>query len=46
MVLYLVCAAKEAAALVRYPGQAPNTTQKIVLAALGGCVAAAPENYR
>ena len=29
----------ETAALVQFPGQAPNTTQKIVLCALGGSVA-------
>jgi carboxypeptidase Q len=29
----------ETAALVQFPGQAPNTTQKIVLTALGGSVA-------
>jgi carboxypeptidase Q len=30
---------EETAALVQFPGQAPNTTQKIVLCALGGSVA-------
>jgi carboxypeptidase Q len=30
---------EETGALVQYPGQAPNTTQKIVLTALGGSVA-------
>ncbi len=30
---------KESAELVEFPGQAPNTTQKIVLTALGGSVA-------
>jgi len=30
---------KETAELVEFPGQAPNTTQKIVLTALGGSVA-------
>src|SRR5690349_8463967 len=30
---------EETAALVQYPGQAPGTTQKIVLTALGGSVA-------
>jgi len=30
---------EEPAALVQFPGQAPNTTQKIVLCALGGSVA-------
>jgi hypothetical protein len=34
---------EETAALVRFPGQAPNTTQKIVLCALGGSVAT-PKN--
>src|SRR6266576_808750 len=34
---------EETAALVQFPGQAPNTTQKIVLCALGGSVAT-PEN--
>lgn len=31
MVLYLVCAAKEAAALVRYPGQAPLLKRSYLL---------------
>jgi carboxypeptidase Q len=30
---------QETAALVQFPGQAPNTTQKVVLCALGGSVA-------
>src|SRR5215831_15706487 len=30
---------EETAAIVQFPGQAPNTTQKIVLCALGGSVA-------
>ena len=30
---------EETAALIQFPGQAPNTTQKIVLCALGGSVA-------
>src|SRR5882762_4038302 len=30
---------EESAALVQFPGQAPNTTQKVVLCALGGSVA-------
>jgi carboxypeptidase Q len=30
---------EETAALVQFPGQAPNTTQKVVLCALGGSVA-------
>jgi carboxypeptidase Q len=34
---------EETAALVQFPGQAPNTTQKIVLCALGGSVAT-PKN--
>src|SRR5207247_2215939 len=34
---------EETAALVQFPGQAPNTTQKIVLCALGGRVAT-PKN--
>jgi len=34
---------EESAALVQFPGQAPNTTQKIVLCALGGSVAT-PKN--
>lgn len=34
---------EETAALVEYPGQAPNTTQKIVLTALGGSVATPAE---
>src|SRR5580765_451353 len=34
---------EETAALVQFPGQAPNTTQKVVLCALGGSVAT-PEN--
>jgi carboxypeptidase Q len=34
---------EETAALTAYPGQAPNTTQKIVLCALGGSVATPPE---
>jgi carboxypeptidase Q len=34
---------EETAALVEFPGQAPNTTQKIVLCALGGSVATPPE---
>jgi carboxypeptidase Q len=33
----------EAAELVEYPGQAPNTTQRIVLTALGGSTATATE---
>src|SRR5712675_1227709 len=33
---------EETAALVQFPGQAPNTTQKIVLCALGASVAAPP----
>ena len=33
----------ETAELVEYPGQAPKTTQKVVLTALGGSVATAPE---
>jgi hypothetical protein len=33
----------ETAALVQFPGQAPNTTQKIVLCALGGSVATPKE---
>src|SRR5438552_5161094 len=32
---------EETAALIEFPGQAPNTTQKIVLCALGGSVATA-----
>ncbi|PYK18655.1 MAG: hypothetical protein DME55_06120 [Verrucomicrobia bacterium] len=34
---------EETAALVQLPGQAENTTQKIVLCALGGSVATAPQ---
>ncbi len=34
---------EETAALVQFPGQAPNTTQKIVLCALGGSVATSAE---
>jgi carboxypeptidase Q len=34
---------KEKAALVQFPGQAPNTAQKIVLCALGGSVATPPD---
>ena len=34
---------EETAALVEFPGQAENTTQKIVLCALGGSVATPPE---
>jgi Zn-dependent M28 family amino/carboxypeptidase len=34
---------EETAALVDFPGQAPNTTQKVVLCALGGSVATPPE---
>ena len=34
---------EETAALVQFPGQAPGTTQKIVLTALGGSVATPPE---
>jgi hypothetical protein len=34
---------EETGALVEYPGQAPGTTQKIVLTALGGSVATPPE---
>ena len=34
---------EETAALIEYPGQAPNTTQKVVLCALGGSVATAPD---
>lgn len=34
---------EETAALVEYPGQVPNTTQKLVLTALGGSVATPPE---
>ncbi len=34
---------EETAALTEFPGQAANTTQKIVLTALGGSVATAPE---
>src|SRR5207248_11782776 len=33
---------EETAALVQFPGQAPNTTQKIVLCALGASVATPP----
>ena len=33
----------ETGELVQYPGQAPNTTQKIVVTALGGSVASPPE---
>src|SRR6266568_7923964 len=33
----------ETAAVVQFPGQAPNTTQKIVLCALGGSVATSAE---
>src|ERR1700726_1088387 len=35
--------AEETAALVQFPGQAPDTTQKIVLCALGQSVATPPE---
>src|SRR6266508_3319755 len=34
---------EETAALIQFPGQAQNTTQKIVLCALGGSVATPPE---
>ena len=34
---------EETAALVQWPGQAPDTTQKIVFTALGGSVATPPE---
>src|SRR5216117_1445170 len=34
---------EETAALIEFPGQAQNTTQKIVLCALGGSVATSPE---
>src|SRR5262249_29333467 len=34
---------EETAALIQFPGQAPNTTQKVVLCALGGSVAT-PKN--
>ena len=34
---------EETAALIRFPGQAENTTQKIVLCALGGSVPTSPE---
>src|SRR5712691_514038 len=34
---------EETAALVQFPGQAENTTQKIVLCALGGSVATPPD---
>ena len=34
---------EETAALVQFPGQAPNTTQKIVLCALGDSVATPPD---
>src|SRR5436190_2873595 len=34
---------EETAALVQFPGQAPNTTQKVVLCALGGSVATSAE---
>src|SRR5437867_8926808 len=34
---------EETAALIEFPGQARNTTQKIVLCALGGSVATPPE---
>lgn len=34
---------EETAALIQFPGQAPNTTQKIVLTALGGSVATPAE---
>ena len=34
---------EETAALVQFPGQAPETTQKIVLTALGGSIATPPE---
>ena len=34
---------EETAALVSWPGQAPGTTQKVVLTALGGSVATPPE---
>ena len=34
---------EETAALIEFPGQAENTTQKIVLCALGGSVATPPE---
>ncbi len=34
---------EETAALVQFPGQAPGTTQKVVLTALGGSVATPPD---
>src|SRR6266481_6603417 len=34
---------EETAALIEFPGQAQNTTQKLVLCALGGSVATPPE---
>ena len=34
---------EETAALVQFPGQAPNTTQKLVLTGLGGSVATPPD---
>ena len=34
---------EESAALVEYPGQAPNASQKVVLTALGGSTATPPE---
>src|SRR5438067_10226157 len=37
---------QETAALVQFPGQASNTTQKIVLCALGDSVAAPPEGIQ
>jgi hypothetical protein len=37
---------EETGALVKFPGQAPETTQKIVLTALGGSVATPPKESR
>jgi len=37
---------EETAALVQFPGQAPNTTQKIVLCALGDSVATPPDGIQ
>jgi hypothetical protein len=37
---------EETAALTQFPGQAPNTTQKIVLCALGSSVATPPEGIQ
>ncbi len=34
---------EETASLVQWPGQAPNTTQKLVITALGGSIATPPE---